>query len=570
MSASRSFRGDTPRSFRGDTPRSFRGDTPRSFRGDTPHPEESVLERCLEEAGYTPPRACLPELLVALSESTEEQRPALERALARSGASVVSPLLGALAAAAEQQRPQLLALAARLASELREPPERSALGAALLQQLATGAPQSRKWAARALGKLGDVGAEPALLGALAAPQGPETKSLVDALAVLGGVASLAALRQVQAGDADLERRRERALALIERRLSRSQTATLAFERALPAPCQVVLSCRAGLAPLLGDELAALGWAAEEPAPDASATRVTISHSGTLRELLRARLALSFALRVPLDSTIADRVERIAAALTRRETLDCVASWTEGGARFRVAWSDGGHHRALAWALAQSVQRRSRELVNDSQQALWTARVRSDALGALELVPRLDPDPRFAYRVSDVRAASHPTLAAALARVAGVQADEIVWDPFVGSALELVERARLGPVSELWGSDIDARALAAARANLDAAGLTARLVQRSALEFAPAGVSLILTNPPMGRRVLRDGSLPELLEQFVRQAARALRPGGRLVWLSPQSRQTELVARASGLAPTNGPEIDLGGFSARLQICTRAA
>jgi hypothetical protein len=541
----------------------------RCFRGATP-PPESVLERCLEVPGYTPPRAALPELLGALLESAEEQRAPLERSLARSGASVVAPLLQALAAAPEQRRPVLLALAARLGAELGAAPERALLAAAVLQQLATGAPQARKWAARALGKLGEAAAEPALLAALARGQAAETKSVVDALALLGGRTSLEALHQLQATDADLVRRRERAVALIERRLSRDQPLSLAFECVLPGRHAVMLTCRAGLAALLADELRALGWPAQGATPDASDTRVSISYAGTLGQLLRARLALNVALSVALDPTIADPGERIAAALTRPETLAAVASWTEGRARFRVAWSDGGHHRAQAWALAQSVQRRTSELVNDSQQALWTARVRSDGLGTLELVPRLDPDPRFAYRVRDVRAASHPTLAAALARVAGVRADDIVWDPFVGSGLELVERARLGPAAELWGSDIDAGALAAARANLDAAGIAARLVQRSALEFAPAGVSLILTNPPMGRRVLRDGSLGELLERFLRGAAQALRAGGRLVWLSPQSRRTELVARASGLVVTNGPEIDLGGFFARLQICTRPA
>ena len=68
---------------------------------------------------------------------------------------------------------------------------------------------------------------------------------------------------------------------------------------------------------------------------------------------------------------------------------------------------------------------------------------------VELWPRGLPDPRFAYRVAHVPASSHPTLAAALARVAGARPDDVVWDPFVGAATELVERARLGP---------DARAL----------------------------------------------------------------------------------------------------------------
>jgi len=152
----------------------------------------------------------------------------------------------------------------------------------------------------------------------------------------------------------------------------------------------------------------------------------------------------------------------------------------------------------------------------------------------------------------------------------VQADEVVWDPFVGSGLELVERARLGAVRELWGSDIDPLALEAARANLAAAGCAAELVLRSALEFAPPGVSLIISNPPMGRRVARDGSLGPLLESFVRHAASVLRPSGRLVWLSPLGKHTERVARECRLEVQSRAEVDLGGFSATLQIFTRRA
>src|SRR6185436_6307841 len=97
-----------------------------------------------------------------------------------------------------------------------------------------------------------------LLRALAHSTGTETKSLVDALAVLGGAASVLALRRLAARDPDLERRRERALALIERRGSRDQLAALALDRPLGRPWPIVLGCRAGLGELLAGELAELG------------------------------------------------------------------------------------------------------------------------------------------------------------------------------------------------------------------------------------------------------------------------------------------------------------------------
>jgi tRNA G10 N-methylase Trm11 len=187
-----------------------------------------------------------------------------------------------------------------------------------------------------------------------------------------------------------------------------------------------------------------------------------------------------------------------------------------------------------------------------------------------LVPRAFDDPRFGYRRADVPAASHPTLAAALARAARVRPDDVVWDPFVGSGLELVERALLGPYARLIGTDLDSRALNAARANLAAASVARyELVQADALSHAPAGVTLILTNPPMGRRVARDGSLRELLGAFVGRAARLLAPGGRLVWLSPLPELTTRRARALGLSVEAVSSVDMGGFRAELQILQAA-
>ena len=181
---------------------------------------------------------------------------------------------------------------------------------------------------------------------------------------------------------------------------------------------------------------------------------------------------------------------------------------------------------------------------------------------LELRPRRFADPRFVWRVRDVPAASHPTIAAALARVAGVRADDVVWDPFVGSGAELIERALAGPCARLVGSDLDPGALDAARANLDAAGLAAELTCGDALDLAPPGTTLIVTNPPMGRRL--RGDAPALLERFAGHAARVLAPGGRLVWITPVPARTERAARAAGLHLATRRTVDLGGFDAALE------
>jgi len=209
------------------------------------------------------------------------------------------------------------------------------------------------------------------------------------------------------------------------------------------------------------------------------------------------------------------------------------------------------------------------LMNDTRAPTWEISVVRDARAPhLLLFPLAFEDPRFGYRRRDVRAASHPTIAAALARAAEVRSDDVVWDPFVGSGLELVERAKLGPYRALLGSDLDPAALDAARENLTAAGLDAELRVGNAIELRPPGVSLILSNPPMGRRLVRDRSLGDLLDAFIGNAARTLVPGGRLVWLSPLAERTRIRATSLGLRARSGPRVDLGGFDVELQTFQR--
>jgi len=190
-------------------------------------------------------------------------------------------------------------------------------------------------------------------------------------------------------------------------------------------------------------------------------------------------------------------------------------------------------------------------------------VRNDEL---EIWPRGLADPRFAYRVADVPASSHPTIAAALARVAGLRGDDVVWDPFVGAGAELVERARLGPYAELVGTDTDPRAIEAARKNL--ANLSVHLSVGDARTFRPTRpVTLVVTNPPMGRRIKEKDGITRLLSDALAHFREVLAPGGRVVWLCPLFGDGAKMARAFGFSVERRGPVDLGGFSAELQVLT---
>ena len=245
-----------------------------------------------------------------------------------------------------------------------------------------------------------------------------------------------------------------------------------------------------------------------------------------------------------------------------------STFTRGPIRWRLEWADAGHRRAATVRIARAVAAARPDFINDPRSAPWEAAVHERAgRVTIELWPRGLVDPRFLWRVKTVPAASHPTIAAALARVGGVRIDDVVWDPFVGAGAELVERALLGRYDEMIGTETDAEALAAAKANLKAAKVArVQLTRSDARKFTPRKpVTLVITNPPMGRRVPTDGRTSELLTTTLQHAAELMAPGGRFVWMSPLPALTVDRARELGFVVRERRSVDMGGFDAELQM-----
>ena len=542
----------------------------------------------LADPGFTPGRRHFPALLDIVAAEDEQHAAAAEKALRRAGGAALSAALArAATAAATEGRPALLRLIGRLIPAAEGGPEVAEARAFLMARLRDEDARTRRLVAVALGKLGgaqgdkdegdergDAVADPeleeALLAAAREEQVPEVRrALVTTLGRVGGRAALEAVSGLSL-DRDLEAVRPRAELMLKRAVSRERASSIAADLAPDKPTRVVARCRRGLERMMMEELAAVSDKAPELRRDApGGPRVELELRGPLADLFQARTMLSFAF--PLSSRQVrageDVADVVAERLLSREAGEILQRFTVGPVRYRVEWAGGGKRRALTFKVAQAVQARAPDRINDPRESTWEVIVHEDdGRVRVELAPNL-PDPRFAYRRGDVPAASHPTIAAALARIAGAREDDVVWDPFVGSGLELCERARLGPFRKLLGSDREPAALAVARENLAAAGVEgAVLVEREAMAPPPMkeAPTLIITNPPMGRRVYRHGDLAELLERFVERAARALAPGGRLVWISPFPVQTEAVARRSGLRATVLTMLDMGGFEAQIQ------
>jgi predicted RNA methylase len=528
------------------------------------------LKELVKSSGFTPSVRDVPGLFTLLEAEVDDvSRREVERALERVGPA-------ALALAVEEARGAKPPLRARLCRLIGRLANGDAVASRfLLDALTDPDGKTRRSAALALGKSRtDPAIETALLDAWVREKGVEHhRSIAQALGNVGGTRALELLRSVHSEDRELQRLVQRAVTMLVRDQARADLGGVDGARLASAPVSVSLHCRAGLEAIVLEEVGArCGSMVDLSSATVARGVVRVDYHGPLDALFAVRTMTHFAFPLPPEATTVGSLEdAVVRSLASDLAKSLLETWSGETVRFRLAWADGRHRRAATWRCVHKLADKRPAWVNDPVASTWEAVVEERrGVAHIELVPRALRDPRFVYRVRDVPAASNPTLAAALVRIAGVRADDVVWDPFVGSGTELVERALAGPYAELHGSDGDPRALDAARANFDAAGLrSVNLQVADATSFAPAGVTLIITNPPMGRRVARADSLPALFDRFIDHAARVLARHGRLVWISPRASQTAARAKALGLSVDLAEDVDMGGFTAMIQRITKA-
>lgn len=149
----------------------------------------------------------------------------------------------------------------------------------------------------------------------------------------------------------------------------------------------------------------------------------------------------------------------------------------------------------------------------------------------------------------------------------------MWDPFCGSGLELIERGLLGKVQSIIASDLDLKATRIATENFAAAGDISESIAvycgnfkefRKVTGIEPGSLSLVLANPPLGRRVRTD-DLKALIAEFFKIAAVTLRPGGRLVFINP----LKFDCPDTRLKLSERHLVDLGGFDCRVEKWVKA-
>jgi predicted RNA methylase len=429
----------------------------------------------------------------------------------------------------------------------------------------------RRYAMAALPKIGaGPGEEAELLSLLRTTTAErEKKFLGQTLEKIGGTATLDEMTE-----AGLHLQTEQK---IRASVARSQSPSIVrMDRTLSdfAELKIHLRGRAGLEEIVRDEV-------EEAARKHGKFRVAEVRTGlvvftpvapfSLGDIyaLRCFGTVGFVLGNAGGAEDAEFVERLASLITSPLSRRLLETFTEGSIRYRLDFVTLGHQRGAVRLVVNRAYAMCPAILNDARSAPWTIAIHPAERGnSVELSPKFTPDPRLYFRKADVPAASHPPLAACMARLAGRRENEIVWDPFCGSGLELIERALLGGVRSVHGTDRSMEAVEISRANFAAANLKGVRAEFTCCDFrdfaavaglGPESVTLVISNPPLGKRV-PIADLRGLIGDLFSAAATVLTPGGRLVFANPlrienPHRKLKLQSRQV---------VDFSGFDCRLE------
>lgn len=429
----------------------------------------------------------------------------------------------------------------------------------------------RRYAMVALPKIGAAAAEEGKLLSLLKKTSSdrEKKFLAQTLEKIGGAATLEA---TTSGDLA---RFDRTAQKVEANLARQQSPTsIRFDATCPdiKDLLIHLRGRSGLETIIEQEV------------QSSAHRQKFRVTTCIRSIVAVQPLQPFSLADIYDlrcfseaslvlGTVKQRdnevatIEALAKVIASPSTHKLLAALTDGPIRYRLEFASLGHQRSGVRQLSNRVYALNPQLLNDSRNAPWEINIYHTPQGlSVELTPKLRPDPRFAYRRRDIPAASHPPLAACIAHLAEPEKGDTVWDPFCGSGLELIERAILGQVGHLFGTDRSDEAIAIAQQNLAASPAAATPHTFACCDFrdyakvdALRHLSLIVTNPPMGRRV-PVANLKHLIEDLFVAASETLQVGGRLVFANPLPTRP----RDHTLKLEFRQKVDLGGFHCHLE------
>ena len=315
----------------------------------------------------------------------------------------------------------------------------------------------------------------------------------------------------------------------------------------------------GMGQVVADEVTELLAPPRPPQPvPGRDDALRLGHTGALRDVLGLRTAvaafvvLHFDVPRPRSLTSGDHLTRIVDAM-----YGSLRAAGSSSFRFEAAGADSAVFARLAALLHEatglSYEPEHGELVLRVVRGLPAA----GADPGWDVLVRIGPRPLSArrWREVDYPGAANATIAAAMARLAGVRAEDRVLNLMCGSGTLLIERLLAGPVAAAAALDDEPLALDATAANLRAAGLrNVRLEQADATSpewlsgvFGDDRFDLLLADPPWGTLHGSHAQAEHVHAGLLRAARAVAAPGARLAVLTHEVKVMErVVADAAGL------------------------
>lgn len=506
-------------------------------------------------------------LIAALdTDDAREQRRIGDR-LRAEGRSAIPALLGAM----QHPSPRIRrAVAFVLGTQARAPEVRTALETALAED---DDPKVRKNVAVVLGEFGTDSSRAALLAALDRETVAWVRaSCILALGAIGGDGVYERLSMLTPENDDEHQALQKAL---DRTAPRR--ADLTWQRDAQRLPPLMLEVLRGLEAVAQEEAQSYGL---HLTPDVPGLMRIAPSAGMLDPLPHLRCVVGpLALIAEGPPLPLDDLRAADAMLTSLLDVDWLRHWRtwltspEPVLRFRFTLLQQVRretHRALLEVLRAALQPFG--LVDSPSN--YAAELILDAPyeGTRVLLRPSFADQRFAYREQDVPAALNPVVAAGLARLVRTGEHALCFDPVCGSATLLIERARLDPTVRAQGVDSNLQAVAAAHANLRAAGLPqVRVVRGDARDLADwPECDEVLANLPFGLRTRNAADDPATLyPTLLANLEATLRPGGRAVLYSAQREILDAaIARRKRLRTRRELQVRAGGMLVHVRVVVK--
>lgn len=200
---------------------------------------------------------------------------------------------------------------------------------------------------------------------------------------------------------------------------------------------------------------------------------------------------------------------------------------------------------------------------------WVSMLPNEAILALRLSD--EKMRRHDEKREQLPASLRPSAAAALVWLSRPRPTDVFLDPMCGAGTILIERGEAGRYKHLYGGDIRPEAVAATLANVGPRYKPIDITEwdARALPFDDASVTNVVVNLPFGRQI---GSLEdnrELYPAFLREMSRVVRPAGRLVALTGDTRNFEYALnRNEFLSELRRFDVEILGRGARAYLFER--